>query len=878
MRLACPGLFSCLEKNWTVVAPSRLLAAVAYQQFAAAQLHQGRPTWERPPVLSLSGWLTRCWQEARYASPDVPALLSPNQEHFLWMQIIQQEKPQLFDIDAAARLTSRAARMLAEWQIPSDGEAWPDRGDAAQFRRWLGLFTTQCESNGWTTRAGLWSRLPKWFAAGLSAPNPLAFVSPHNGPNAVVPALRILQKGLGSRIHNLHLETPFPPSVASAKQLDGFAEEAEYAARLARATWEANPLHSFAVFVANLPSRRNEIADAFRHVFHPGLCRTLLDHRLSGLSQEPLAYHLSAPTPLHAEPLIAGALLLLEIAQPRMATGTGGALLRSPWIAGGAAERKSRALADLALRRTRELDVSLPDLETASTNCPRLNRIWLAVRQVLQFRDGLAAFGVWSKFIGDLLQAFGWPGDEELNLEEQNILEAWKNALSELGSLSLVAGDVPFEAALAQLHRLLAIGVNAPGSMLAPVQILDATEAAGLEFDSALVIGLGEDSWPPIHPGNPFVPLAVQRKYQVRGSSAQGRSSEAEQLTTNLLGSSQSVGIAWSGRLSPSFKSFLKNEPTAATLWLGKTTWASFKPALLEEQIDVQAPPFVSGPTARGGSGLVKSQSLCPFRAFAEYRLNSGSLEEGCLGFDVRERGGHLHSVLEFVWQKLATLDNLKCTPQAELEKLVQDAALQTVSPKSSSFGKIAAFVEVERLKRVVLDWLAIERERQQPFTVETTEEERYADLGGLKLRLRIDRVDRLRNGGLVLIDYKSGEQKRTKLKCPRPEEPQLLIYAAGMGSQVQGIVFAQLKRDDPRPVGLTRDKHFPKWKTVDVLGLGWEERMAESRSEVERIAAQFASGYAAVAPKTRAVCDYCAQTALCRIHELRAENEPDDE
>ncbi len=872
MRLACPGLFSCLEKNSTVVAPSRLLADVAYQQFAATQLQQGRASWERPPVLSLGAWLTRSWHEARYASPNVPTLLSPAQEHFLWTQIIEGEQPELFDIHTAAHMTSRSARLLAEWQIPSSGEGWNERGDAAQFSRWLSTFNFQCESNGLMARSDLWYRLPGWISAAIYAPQPVTFLLQKS-----FPALIALQQALG-RPSQLHFEIPSPRSTAAGKQLADFAEEAEFAARWARGAWEANPFHSIAVFVADLPSHRNEIDGAFRDVFYPGGCRALLHDRLKNLTMGPLAYHISAPSPLHAEPLIAGALLLLEIAKPRIPTGTAAALLRSPGINGAAAERKGRALADIALRGTRELDVSLPDLETASANCPRLKKIWLAVRRILHGKTDLYTFTAWSEFIGDLLAAFGWPGEEELDTLEQSILDAWKNALSELGSLSLVAEKVSFGTALAQLRLLLAAGFDPPGGLLAPVQILDATQAAGLEFDSALILGLGEESWPPPHLGNPFVPLAIQREYRVPGSSAQSRSSESERLNAELFGTAPSVTAVWSGRPSPSVKPFLRNEASSEKLWPGKTTWQSFKPALLEEQVDVEAPSFVSGSTARGGSGLIKSQSLCPFRAFAEYRLGSSSLDEGCLGFDVRERGGNLHSVLEFVWQKLGSLEKLKSTPRTDLEKLLQDAAAEAVKPKSSSFGKIASTVEIERLKQVTLDWLVIEGERQQPFTVETTEGEQFAELGGLKLRLRIDRVDRLRNGGLVLIDYKSGEQKRTKLRCPRPEEPQLLVYAAGVGSQVEGILFAQLKRDDPRPVGLTREKHFPKWKTVDVLGSAWEARMAESRTEVERIAAQFKSGYAPVDPQKRAVCDYCAQTPLCRIHELRSESEPGEE
>ena len=260
------------------------------------------------------------------------------------------------------------------------------------------------------------------------------------------------------------------------------------------------------MFVAGLPSRRKEIESAFRDTFYPGSCRALLDDGLKARTLAPLAYYISASGPLHAEPLISGALLLLEIAQPRISMSTAGALLRSPWMEGAAAERKGRALADLALRRARELDVSLSDIETASANCLRLKRIWPALRRVLQRKRDLDTFGAWSEFIGDLLEAFGWPGDQELNTPEQSALEAWKNALSDLGSLSLIAEEVSFGTALAQLRRLLDVSLDPPDGLLAPVQILDATQAAGLEFDSALVLGIGEDSWPPPNPSSPVCP------------------------------------------------------------------------------------------------------------------------------------------------------------------------------------------------------------------------------------------------------------------------------------------------------------------------------------------------------------------------------------
>ena len=106
-----------------------------------------------------------------------------------------------------------------------------------------------------------------------------------------------------------------------------------------------------------------------------------------------------------------------------------------------------------------------------------------------------------------------------------------------------------------------------------------------------------------------------------------------------------------------------------------------------------------------------------------------------------RERGGNLHQALELVWQKLQTRDQLRATPRNELEELVESAAKQAVTRSpSSSFAEIVASVEIERLKAVILDWLAVERERQHNFKVETVEQEKYFDLAGLRLRLRLDR------------------------------------------------------------------------------------------------------------------------------------------
>ncbi|MDQ2712206.1 MAG: PD-(D/E)XK nuclease family protein [Acidobacteriota bacterium] len=867
MRFAFPGLFSCFEKNVTVIAPSRLLAAVAYQQFATSSLQNGRASWGRPAILSLGGWLTNCWTQARYSSADIPSLLSASQEHLLWKRIIEADGLDLFDTNATAHMASRAARLISEWELQPGGEDWEDGSDARQFGRWLHAFHRTCKHEGWITRADIWRFLPSWIAEKRCSSAPLAF--PVIG--TPVPALERVFRMLGDRASIEHLTPPGVRMPVGGTEFPDLSAEWEFAARWARQAFESKGSQSIGVFVPDLVEHRSSIDRIFRQVFHGGTCRALIDERLAAGFFDNGAFNIHARAPLTSEPLVAGALQLLGLAQPCLSVAQAGAILRSPWLSGATEERSLRALVDLELRRRRELEVTFTDIESASARCRQLTKIWSSVHPSLARKPETDTFAGWSEFIGDLLASLGWPGDDELNDLEQSIIEKWSDALSQLAALSLVSDAVTLDEALDQLKRLLSIGF-VPQNPWAPVQILDAAEAQGLQFDTALLTGLSDESWPPPSYSSPLVPLKIQRKQGVIGSSPHSLRTEWGQKTAWLFGSAPAPFATWSGRLSPLAEEFVSQNRSPLPVWTGKSAWQSFKPAILDETIDVQAPAFEPGAVTRGGTSIIKSQSLCPFRAFAEFRLNANSPEEGCLGLDARERGGYLHKALEFVWQKLRTRDNLRATPPAQLAQLVEESAREAVrTGEGSSFRKIVASVEVERLKNVILDWLAIERDRQIPFTVETVEQERLFNLAGLPIRLRMDRIDRLPNGKLLLIDYKSGDTSYKKLEGERPAEPQLLVYAASAETEVDGLFFGQFKPQELRFKGISRERHFKGQNNQ--IKKDWREFLSDSRDEVYRLAKQFKDGFAAVDP-SKGACDYCSQRPFCRINEIRGGEE----
>jgi hypothetical protein len=127
--------------------------------------------------------------------------------------------------------------------------------------------------------------------------------------------------------------------------------------------------------------------------------------------------------------------------------------------------------------------------------------------------------------------------------------------------------------------------------------------------------------------------------------------------------------------------------------------------AALERVTDATAPPPAAGGPVRGGSGLLKDQAACPFRAFAARRLAAAPIALAHAGLDAMARGILVHRVLETVWRRLGTKRALDATGAADLDALVADAAGRAVDeararrPTTLS-GRFAASATASRASR----------------------------------------------------------------------------------------------------------------------------------------------------------------------------------
>jgi ATP-dependent helicase/nuclease subunit B len=874
MQVAVPGLTAALESGSTAVAGTPVLASAASEEFATRNLAKSIAAWNRPEILSLDAWLTSCWYAARYSGAAVPQLLSPAQELLLWERVVDRQAPELFHAGSAARLARRSDRLRAEWKIDLDHPAWNEVEDLRAFQSWSRQVQVECARNGWITRSGLWAAIPDWIRRGFCKPGPISFF----GFERVSPGLEEIMRALpdARRLPPPPVHQPSKPILV--RETKSFERGLEAAARWARQRLERHPRESNAVFVPNLAANRTLVERTFKRVFYPDAG---LDPSGASRAPMPLAaypFHVHAGPLLRDHPLIAHASLMLRVADRRTEVADAAALFRSPFVRGAIAERTERAAADLALRRRREMEVDSFQLKSAARNCPVLLEVLAAVEKLDVPGIRVADLATWSSTIADLMRAFGWPGDAELSPDDQTVLEAWKDALSELGSLSLVSAPVSYAVALGRLTSLLMRSRTELGNWSSPIQILDSSEAGSLRFNRVFLVEMSDEHWPPPALAPPLIPLSLRRSCGFPGSTPERAEEERKQLTEALTASANEVIATYTGRLSASLQGSTRIARGQWSEWSGRLALESLGSSELERIEDTYAPPFSPGEQpARGGTKIIKLQSACPFHAFSEIRLGAATPENACFGMDARERGGNLHSAMQLVWEELKDLQTLKRMSELELYNLVETAVTRAVEQgNNGALHTQAVRVERERLTRLIVNWLLDkERSRLCNFTVETVEKELTHNLAGLPLQLRIDRIDRLSNGRLLLIDYKSGAVTKNSLDCPRPKEPQILVYAAAKEADVDGMLLGQISQAGLKLAGYTREKQT-KERATTALSLQWDERLSEWTNAVEGYAADFLRGYAAVDPR-RDACSYCDSKPICRIREHQSGDGEED-
>jgi RecB family exonuclease len=152
-------------------------------------------------------------------------------------------------------------------------------------------------------------------------------------------------------------------------------------------------------------------------------------------------------------------------------------------------------------------------------------------------------------------------------------------------------------------------------------------------------------------------------------------------------------------------------------------------------------------------------------------------------------------------------------------------------------------------------DFLAACRRCPAPEVLHT-EESFQVQIGGATVVGRIDRVDRLGDGHVVITDYKTGKPRS---QDDADESLQLSIYAlaarAKWGYQADRLIFYNLQEN------------------AAVVSQRAPIQLEEAKAKIEEVAANIAAGE--FEPKPGFHCSFCAYRNLCPTTEKRLYSVP---
>ncbi len=834
--IAKPELFKRLAEGRaagiTVVTPNRRLAQVLRAEFDAFQAAKGLPVWEDADILPLDSFVTRCHEDAAYAEGggDLPMLLSPAQSRELWEAAIAGSRwaGALLDVPKTAARALDAWKSAHAWRIAGALEKFEGTEDTRAFADWTRAYARRLKKEGFTD-------LPQLFDAPFETTTRLL----------VAYAFDIVPKQAEEFFGRFTFLNCHPEKKNGRAVKTSFAspkEELETAATWARARLEEGGKH-IGVVVPDLKLRRREVARVFGRVMGT-----------------PLPFELSAGEPLSDYPLVAFALSLLQFSSRDIPYEAASRLIRSPFLAGADGEMAARARLDARLRREAGPEISLAKLIGLIEGCPVLRQ---RLERIFELKIGKQSPHDWAQHFTELLDAAGFPGDRAADSAEFQVRARFNEVLGEFARLSLVSSAMTFAQAQAQLRRLCADTEFQPEGAGAPVQVLGLLESAGIEFDVLWVSGLTDGQWPQRVRPDPFLPVPLQRKAGIPEASAEASLALDRRRTEGWLGAADEVVFSWARReedreLSPSPLIAQVPEGSVELPRFASYRELIFKAGRTETYTDENA-PALTATAVKGGTRVLADQAACPFRAYARHRLAAEALAAPEPGLDAMQRGQLLHSLMAGIWRELKSSSGLS----SDLKPLIEKSATAAVADLDLE-GRFAE-LEKQRLIRLAGEWLEVERKRP-PFEVVQTEEKRALEIGGLTLSGRIDRMDKLEDGGHALIDYKTGRATRGSWLGERPDEPQLPLYVVSAEENVTAVAFATLRVGEMKFSGFSaREKEIPGV----VAAKSWSVLVATWKRELERLASGFASGDARVDPKKGlATCRQCDLQPLCRVYQ----------
>ncbi|MGH1485863.1 MAG: PD-(D/E)XK nuclease family protein [Cellvibrionaceae bacterium] len=820
-----PILQAC-QDNHLILTPNQRLRSKAIQAWGIYQQSLGKDVWQAPRILTLEQWFDECWKKLQSLTyPDSNTLIAtPEQERVLWEKVTADCG--LMQPEVLAKQAASGLQILEKWELGLDSlkEYSADSG-IDTYLEWCSTFHTHLKKQGMICREKSYAIIGNAFEKSvLSVEENIHLV----GFDDIPPLINTqLNKATNTLTHS-NLHDYQPESLVRVNYNDTeleMAAAAEWAKSIIekQSAEEGSPVR-IGIIVPNLGQCRNLIERALINSFE--------GHSL--LAETPrytLPFNISAGIPLGNTPLISDTLKILKLSQHYWKVDQLCQLLFSPFWGKLSEEIKQRCQLVDWLQAKGVFDIGLSELryqmEKIAEEDTCLFRYFSTIHQYQLENKGAKLPSDWVTFFLHQLDTMHWPGERQPDSHEYQQTQLWYRLLERFSGLDSTLGLITISSALQQLQQMAnhqPFQAQVPDS---PIQVLGILEGAGLHFTHCWVMGLHQNNWPPAPSPNTLLPVQLQRKHNMPHATSLRELTFAESLTQHYRHCAKHIIFS-----SPEYETdseqallvstLIQDIPLSSLEISGQShDFSHYLSKVFQsrqiEWVDCSSAPAVSASEMgehselKGGASVVKAQSINPFDAFSIYRLKAKGPLPPVMGFSPIEQGNILHQVLATVWDQIKQHSSLIAIATDTLFTLVHDNVSAEVkrcrNRKYQHLGEALCQIEIERQTSLILKWLEFEKARP-PFTVVSIEDNCELVINGIKLQLRMDRVDQLEDGSYLILDYKTGTNTSNDWQGERPKEPQLPLYLLAHQIPVSGIAFAQINVRKQTLVGLQNGEH----------------------------------------------------------------------
>lgn len=859
-----------------------------------AQTAAKQTQWPMQKVLTLQQWLQEISTQAMLCgevmADSFPAYtLNHFAEKLLWQEAIEQclakhELADLFDVPNLAQSAMEANQRLIEWQISDEQlNTCFISSETRQFLRWRAVFQGLCKKHDALEGARILA-----LQGGVITKTQLALPQTMHwlGFDRITPLEQHLIDILSAKnVQVKVVQAKTPNQNLSQMACDDINAECRAAIAWANAQLTANPQANLAIVSPVLANIRRPLADLLDDTFHPETLQAVHyeDDRI---------YDFSLGLGLSEQAIVRTALNLLRISaanktheQPNFSA----LLLDVHW--GDLQEFDARNLLDARMRKTLTRSLKLSALMTLAEKNSHSNQTAECLKQLQSAQQSWSKKqlpSAWAQVFSLHLLHLNWAQTRALSSHEYQAKQKWQEALTSFATLDALTGTLSASDAVQKLQQLCSATMFQPeAGDKVRIQILGMLESLPASIDAIWVLGMNDQFWPPPAAPNALLPSLLQRDLQIPGASPDVQSAFAQKIHARLCNSATAVVFSWSRKdgdreLRPS--PLLANIAVSSDIMTVNTLAERLaNPTNMQVLDDNLAPPMTADEQVRGGSKLFEAQAICPAWAFYQYRLGAKKLEEPSEGLDNMTRGNLVHAVLQYFWLSCKdsyTLKSLSATAlEASIGKAIDKAILAMKDEFSLNLPAQILNIEHRRLQQLLKTWLALEKTRAD-FVVRDCEATHTLNIKGLEITCRIDRVDALEGGDLVVIDYKTGSLPALKTWADdRIFEPQLPLYAslALQNNQVVAACFARVNIEECKFSGIAAEQDLvPNLTALTKLKSNsnflpfadFSALIAHWKNSLNAIALEIKSGEASVMFEKETDLMYCEVKPLLRLPE----------